>query len=219
MKEKQNVFSSWSGGKDSGLACYKAIKDGLEVSHLLNLLSEDGKRERSHGTRPFLLRLQSKAIGIPIVQVNTSWAEYESKFKDAVEELKIEGVKGGVFGDIDLIEHRKWVEGVCEYLKIEPIIPLWGLDPEDILLEFIEEGFEAIVVATRIKREWLGRKIDKQFIEELKNFKFHLCGESGEYHSFVIDGPIFKRRIKVSGLEKVYVQGTWFLDIKEGELE
>lgn len=219
MKEKKKVFASWSGGKDSSLACYKAMLEGFEVSYLLNLLSEDGKRERAHGTRHFLLKLQSEAIRIPIVQVNASWERYEEKFKHAVEELKLEGVEGGVFGDIDLIEHREWVERVCGELEIEPILPLWDLDPEDILLEFIEEGFEAMVVATRIKEEWLGRKIDKHFIDELKNFDFHLSGESGEYHTFVIDGPIFKRRIKVSELEKVHVNGMWFLDIKEGELK
>lgn len=219
MKEKKTVFASWSGGKDSSLACYKAMKGGFEVSHLLNFLSEDGKRERAHGTRSFLLQLQSKATGIPIVQVNASWAGYESKFKHAVEELKSEGVEGGVFGDIDLIEHREWVERICGDLKREPILPLWGLDPEDVLHEFIEEGFEAMVVATRIKEEWLGRKIDKHFIDDLKKFDFHLSGESGEYHTFVIDGPIFKRRIKVGGLKRMHVGENWFLDIKEGELE
>ena len=219
MKEKKKVFSSWSGGKDSSLACYKAVKDGFEVSHLLNFLSEDGKRERAHGTRPFLLQLQSEAIGIPIVQVNSSWEGYESKFKHKVEELKREGVKGGVFGDIDLIEHRKWVKRVCGDLEIEPIIPLWGLNPEDVLLEFIEEGFEAIVVATRIKEEWLGRKIDRSFIKELKKFDFNLSGESGEYHTFVTNGPIFKRRIRIRGWEREYREGSWFLDIKGGELE
>ncbi|MGB2842113.1 MAG: diphthine--ammonia ligase [Halobacteriota archaeon] len=213
------VFVSWSGGKDSSLACYKAMKEGFEVSHLLNFLDEDGKRERAHGTRPFLLRLQSEAMGIPIVQVNASWEGYEEKFKQAVEELKKEGVEGGVFGDIDLIEHREWVERVCSDLRIEPIIPLWGLDPEDVLLEFIEEGFEAIVVATRIKEEWLGRRFDESFIEELKKYNFHLSGESGEYHTFVIDGPIFKRRIKVREAERVHVGENWFLDIKRGELE
>ena len=213
------VFVSWSGGKDSSLACYKAMKESFEVSHLLNFLSEDGKRERAYGTRPFLLKLQSEAIGIPIVQVNASWEGYEAKFKKKAEELKKEGVEGGVFGDIDLIEHREWVERVCSDLGIEPIIPLWGLDPEDILLEFIEEGFEAMVVATRIKEEWLGREIDGAFIEELKKFDFHLSGESGEYHTFVIDGPIFKRRIKVREVERVHVGENWFLDIKGGELE
>ncbi len=154
-----------------------------------------------------------------MVQVSASWEGYESKFKHAVKELKLEGVEGGVFGDIDLIEHREWVEGVCSDLEIEPIIPLWGLDTRDIVQEFIEEGFEAIVVATRIKEEWLGMRFDESFIEELKKYNFHLSGESGEYHTFVVDGPIFKRRIKVSELEKVHVKGMWFLDIKGGELE
>ena len=217
----KHVFCSWSGGKDSCLACYRAMLDGrFEVSHLLNFLAEDGKRERAHGTRSSLLKLQSEAIGIPMVQVKASWSGYERKFKQAVSELKLKGVQGGVFGDIDLIEHREWVERVCGDLEIEPVIPLWGRAPEDIVQEFIEEGFEAIVVATRIKEEWLGRRFDESFIEELKNYNFNLCGESGEYHTFVVDGPIFKRRLKInaSELERVHVNGMWFLDIKSGEL-
>jgi diphthine-ammonia ligase len=219
MEERKNVFSSWSGGKDCSLACYKAMEAGFEVSHLLNLLAEDGKRERAHGTRPFLLRLQAEALGIPIVQVNASWEGYESEFKAAVQALKVEGVEGGIFGDIDLVEHRAWVERVCNELEINPILPLWSYDPEDLLLEFINAGFEALVVATRVKEEWLGRRINRSFINELKEFDFHLSGESGEYHTFVVDGPIFKRRINVNNAERVRRGDSWFLDIKEGELE
>ena len=219
MEEKTKVFSSWSGGKDCALACYKALEAGFEVSHLLNLLAEDGKRERAHGTRPFLLRLQAEALGIPIVQVNASWEGYEGKFKAAVQALKVEGVEGGIFGDIDLIEHRAWVERVCNELEINPILPLWSYDPEDLLLEFINAGFEALVVATRVNEEWLGRRIDRSFINGLKEFDFHLSGESGEYHTFVVDGPIFKRRINVNNAERVRSGDSWFLDIKEGELD
>ena len=219
MEETTNVFASWSGGKDCSLACYKAMQAGFEVSHLLNLLAEDGKRERAHGTRPFLLRLQAEALGIPIVQVNASWEGYEDKFKAAVQALKVEGVEGGIFGDIDLVEHRAWVERVCTELEINPILPLWSYDPEALLREFVNAGFEALVVATRVKEEWLGRRIDRSFIKELKEFDFHPSGESGEYHTFVVDGPIFKRRINVGTAERVRHGDRWFLDIKEGELE
>ena len=213
------VFSSWSGGKDCSLACYKAKEAGFEVSHLLNFLAEDGKRERAHGTRPFLLRLQAAAMEIPIVQVNASWEGYETKFKAAVQELKRERVEGGIFGDIDLLEHRAWIERVCNDIEIEPILPLWGHDPEDLLLEFIDAGFEAFVVATRVNEEWLGQKIDRAFIHELKELDFHVSGESGEYHTFVTNGPLFKRRIKISKAERVHMGDNWILDIKEGKLE
>jgi len=242
MKEKKKrVFVSWSGGKESCLACYKALKSGFKVTRLLNFLAEDGKRERAHGLRSSLLRLQSEAVGIPIFQVNASWEGYESKFKQAVAELKKDGrgkegkegkegvgveaggvgVEAGVFGDIDLAEHREWVERVCSELEIEPILPLWGLKPEAALREFVEAGFEAVVVATRVREEWLGRRVDESFIEELRQFDFHLCGESGEYHTFVVDGPIFKRRVKLGegDAERREVGENWFLDIKEAELE
>jgi uncharacterized protein (TIGR00290 family) len=202
------------------LACYRALTEGCEVSFLLNMLAEDGKRERAHGTRPFLLRLQAEALGIPIVQVNASWEGYEGKFKEAVEALKANGVEGGIFGDIDLIEHRVWVERICSDLEIDPILPLWGYDAEDLLLEFINAGFEALVVATRVNEEWLGRTLDRSFINnELKELDFHLSGESGEYHTFVVDGPIFKRRITVREAERVHIGENWFLDITKGELE
>jgi len=216
---KKNVFSSWSGGKDCTLACYRARNEGCEVSFLLNMLAEDGHRERAHGTRPFLLRLQAEALGIPIVQVKASWEGYEDKFKDAVEALKVKGVEGGIFGDIDLVEHRVWVERICSDLKIDPILPLWGYNAEDLLLDFINAGFEALVVATKVNEDWLGRTIDRSFINELKELDFHLSGESGEYHTFVIDGPIFKRRITVREAERVHIGENWFLDITKGELE
>ena len=219
MMERMKAFSSWSGGKDCTLACYRALNAGCEVSFLLNMLAEDGQRERAHGTRPFLLRLQAEALGIPIVQVNASWEGYESKFKETVEALKVNGVKGGIFGDIDLIEHRVWVERICSDLEIDPILPLWGSAAEDLLLEFIDAGFEALVVATKVNEDWLGRTLDRSFINELKELDFHLSGESGEYHTFVVDGPIFKRRIKVREAERVRIGENWFLDITKGELE
>lgn len=215
----KKVFSSWSGGKDCTLACYKALNEGFEVSFLLNMLDEDGQRERAHGMRPFLLRLQAEAVGIPIVQVNASWEGYEGKFKDTVEALKANGVEGGIFGDIDLVEHRAWVERICRDLKIDPMLPLWGCDAEDLLVEFINDGFEALIVATRVNEDWLGRKIDRSFINELKELDLHLSGESGEYHTFVVDGPIFKKRIKVREAERVHIGKNWFLDITKGQLE
>ncbi|MBA7712854.1 hypothetical protein ES703_121844 [subsurface metagenome] len=128
-----SYISSWSGGKDSCFACYKAIREGYNVSHLLNFISKEYKRVSFHGTEAKLIQLQAEAMGIPLLQKETTWNGYEQEFKDAVKSLIPNGVKGIVFGDIYLQEHKDWVERVCRELGIEAIESLWGQDPERVL--------------------------------------------------------------------------------------
>ncbi len=219
----KKAFVSWSGGKETSLACYRAMQDkNLRVKYLLNMVSEDGKRSRSHGLDSSLLRAQADVMGIPIIQKRTTWENYEGVFKEAVSELKKEGIEIGVFGDIDVQEHRDWVERVCRETEIKPVLPLWKEDREVLLKEFIQAGFEAIVVATKadlLGKEWLGRRIDEEFIKNLKKLNdVDLCGEKGEYHTFVFDGPLFKKRIEITKSEKVLRGEHWFLEILEWKL-
>lgn len=219
------VFVSWSGGKDTSLACYRAKNiDDFEVKYLLNMVSEDGKRSRSHGIGSDLLRAQAEAIGIPIVQRKTSWKTYEEEFKRAVSDLEKDGIEAGVFGDIDLQEHRDWVERVCREIGIKPILPLWtppthhpNIEREKLLKEFIQVGFKAIVIATNadfLGKEWLGREINGEFIEGLKAVgDIDLCGEKGEYHTFVYDGPILKKPLRFSAGKKTFKDKHWFLEL------
>ena len=210
------VFASWSGGKESALATYKAISHGYQVSYLVSFVSEDGERSRSHGIKAEVLRLQAEATGIPLMQVRTSWEDYEENFKRVVTELKEKGVEGGVFGDMDLEEHREWIERVCGELEIQPILPLWKMEPGALLTEFWEIGFKAIVVATRLEESLLGRSLDKAFLEEIERFSSHPCGESGEYHTLVTDGPIFQGPLKVTQGKKERRDNVWFLEISAG---
>jgi uncharacterized protein (TIGR00290 family) len=207
------VFSSWSGGKDCALATYEALSQGYEVARFLNMISEDGERSRSHGILTRVLDLQSEAIGIPIIHVKSSWEDYEENFKKTVRELKKEGIEGGVFGDIDLEEHREWTERVCGELGIKPIMPLWKIEPEKLLSEFLELGFRARVIATKLDANLLGKDINKAFITEIQKFNSHPCGENGEYHTFVTDGPIFRKRLKVKEVRKEKKDKVWFLEI------
>ena len=216
------VFRPWSSGKDCCSACYEAISEEFEVDHSLNAISQSGERSRSHGLRSELIRAQSEAVGIPVLQRGASWESYETEFKKAISQLKSEGIQGGVFGDIDLDAHREWIERVCAEMSIKPIFPLWRGDREKLLRRFIELGFEAIVVA--VKEEildplWLGRKVDEKFLDDAKRVGIDLCGEEGEYHTFVIDGPIFLKRIKVIETEKVKRGERIFLDILSYRLE
>jgi len=211
-------FVSWSGGKDACFSYYRAVKDNnVEAKVLLNMVSEDGKASRTHGISSRLLRLQAEAIGVDIVQKKTGWNQYETEFKKAAEEFKNRGILTGVFGDIDLDEHREWVERVCGESGISPIFPLWQKKREGLLAGFIKAGFEAIVVSVNrnaLGPQWLGRKIDENFVSDLKKLKtVDLCGEAGEYHTFVYNGPIFKNKINFTVGEKILDDKYWFLEL------
>ena len=220
------LAASWSGGKDSCLSCYKAISAGFEVSHLLNMINKDAKRSMSHGLNARLISAQAQAIGIAMVQKEVTWDTYEQGLKNAVYELREKGVTGMVFGDMDLQEHKDWIEKVCAELEIKPIMPLWGAAPEQVLHEFVAEGFEAVVVSAKsdyFGSEWLGRKVDQELIRELQGLEnemhIHICGESGEYHTFVTAGPLFEKRVKILQSHKVLRDGYWFLDILSWDLD
>jgi len=140
--------------------------------------------------------------------------------------LKNDGIDGGVFGDIDLEEHRQWVESTCQKVDITPYLPLWGKSQEEILREFVGLDFEAIVVAARAEffgEEVLGQEIDTAFIKRLGELHqtrgITLCGESGEYHTFVINGPIFRNRLKITKSRKLIRGDVRFLDIQHAELQ
>lgn len=211
------AFVSWSGGKETSLSCYKIMQNqDVKVAYLLNMISEDGKYSRSHGIGSDLLRAQAEAIGIPIFQRKATWKTYEEEFKRAISDLEKDGIEAGVFGDIDLQEHRDWVERACKDMGIKPILPLWKEERGKLLEEFIQAGFKAVVVATNgdfLGEEWLGREIDEKFVEYLKALgNIDLCGERGEYHTFVYDGPIFKKSVKFIIGKKVLKDKHWFLE-------
>ena len=219
------VFISWSGGKDSCLAGYLATINGWEIRYLLNMINEDGKRSRSHGLPVEVLQVQSQALEIPLVQRRATWNDYEAEFKNALRAFRQEGIEGGVFGDIDFEEHRQWVERVCQEVDITPHLPLWGQNQDKILRDFISLGFKALVVVTKadlLGEEWLGRRIDLDFLEQLdelgKTKGITPCGEAGEYHTLVTDGPLFKKRLEILETREVLKDEHWFLEIVKSEL-
>lgn len=216
------VFCSWSGGKDSCLSCYRAMLEGHEVSHLFTMFDTTGKNTRSHRLSKELVLAQAQAMGIPVHHRRASWNTYETEFKKAMSFFKEEGVQGGVFGDMHLDEHREWVEGVCAGPGFIPLFPLWDVQGDDLLWQFVEAGFEAVVIAVRGDRldaDWLGRRIDQEFINALGKESVDICGEQGEYHTLVIDGPIFEKRIRIMDSRVVKRDGMFFLEILNFELE
>ncbi len=220
------IISSWSGGKDSALACYRAMKDGHSVERLLNLVSAEEKRCCFHGTDARLLRDQARCVGIPLVQkeMRKGMGEYEIDFKEAVAALKGTGFEGMVFGDIYLDEHRDWVERVCGDIGIVPLEPLWNSDPRGVIEEFLDAGFRAVIVSCReeLGKDFAGRELDREALARLERLGLCPCGEQGEYHTIVTDGPIFSKRIRITETEPVLKEGFWrhwSLDIWHYELE
>lgn len=216
--EKLKAFCCWSGGKESSLSCYKVMQSrNKRIAYLLNMISMDGRHSRSHGISSKLLRIQAEAIGVSIIQRRAAWGTYEEEFKKIVTGFKKEDISTGVFGDIDLQGHRDWVERVCRDTGIKPILPLWKKGREELLKEFIDLGFKAVVCATDascLGKDWLGRTIDEKFMEDLKAIgNVDICGEKGEYHSFVFDGPIFKRPVRFAAGRKIFKDRRYFLEL------
>lgn len=207
---------SWSGGKDSCLALYRALRAGAKPAFLLSMLREDGARSRSHGLMPEILQAQAASLGIPLITRNTSWADYEAVFIAALRDLREAGVPAGVFGDIDLEEHRLWEEKVCSSAGIEAILPLWKTPRLALLDEFLALGFEATIVATndeKLGQDYLGRLLDRDLVRELERLGIDPSGEEGEYHTVVTDGPIFSEPLVLGLREGMFHSGYWFLDV------
>jgi len=215
------VFVSWSGGKDSCLALFRALKSGLKVKYLVNMLNEEGSRSRSHNLPKTVLDAQAEALGIPIVYGRASWETYEEEFKKVVKNLKTLEVEGGVFGDINLHEHKEWVEKVCSEVGVKVFEPLWEESYEKLIEEFTGNGFKAIVVSGKIGligEDWIGKPFNQKFVEYLKNQGIDLCGEKGEYHTLVTYGPIFKHQLKILKTSRKVNSDYWFLEILEFRL-
>lgn len=208
MKEK--FFVSWSGGKDSYLALLKAKEQGLDIQYLLNFTGHDG-RGISHGISYQLLKQQAGALGIPLVTEQVSWESYEAGFIKAVTGLKKEGITGGVFGDINIVGHREWVEEKCGSLGITARFPLWARAEEDVLKELLSCGAQLIIVSIDEKvlpGEWLGKKVDQSFITACQEAGISPCGENGEYHTMVVGGPLFDGITLDEGLVEKFIPPT-----------
>ncbi|MBA1341640.1 MAG: hypothetical protein C5S40_05810 [ANME-2 cluster archaeon] len=217
---KANVVVSWTGGKDGCLSCYQAMSDGFNVTHLLNF--RDTKKKGSHTINPKLLLAQMQSTGIPSIW--TDFVSYEQEFKKVIQELNKNNavIEGAVFGHIRT--HDNLVNRICNDLGIKPIMPLWKLDSEQIVSDLADAGFKAIIVSVKaslLGKEWLGRTIDRKFLRDLRKYNSAIdaCGEDGEFHTLVIDGPPFKHRFKILDSKKILEAGYWFLDVSLFEVE
>lgn len=210
-------FCSWSGGKDSCLALYRAGHAGGKPARLLTMLAEDGIRSRSHGLTLEVLRAQAARLGIPLLARSATWSEYESVFIAALIELKKEGLQAGVFGDIDFSPHREWDEKICARTGMKLCLPLWQCPKLELLDQFLTLGFKAMIVtvkADKLGREFLGKIIDRELVGEFQRKGIDPCGENGEYHTVVVDGPLFSTPLLLEPGAIVERSGCYGLEVR-----
>jgi len=199
------IACSWSGGKDSCYAFIKTISHGAVPRALLNMMNENGKISRSHGLPESLLLQHAEALGLPLTAIPTSWNDYQANFIAALKNLKAEhSIDSMVFGDIDLQEHRDWEEMVCAKAGLNAILPIWKQDRKTLVLEMLDQPIEAMIVSCNdtMGPGFLGRVIDRPLIAELEAIGVDPCGENGEYHTLVLNCPLFSRRVEITPFTK-----------------
>ena len=195
------VFS-WSGGKDSTMALHELIKRGQSPNVLLTTITEDYNRISIHGVRSPLLKAQAESIGIGLEEVslskNSSDGDYEEKMKAKLTSLKAKGINTLSFGDIFLewLKQKRIV--LADSVGMDCVFPIWGRDTAELADSFIRLGYKAVITCIDSKvlsKEFAGREFDSTLLSELPK-AVDPCGENGEFHTFVYDGPIFKEKIE-----------------------
>ncbi len=195
--DRNNYFiASWSGGKDSCLATYYAMQSGLRPHALMNMLTDNPGQT----LKETVIKAQAAALDLPVYIKKTTWNNYEEDFISTLTELNLPKINACVFGDIDLEPHRQWTRKVCQIAGLESLSPLWQKDRIEILTDFINLGFKAFITTIDINQidpSFLGRELTLEAIQELQKTNTDPCGENGEYHTVVLDGPIFNTPLSI----------------------
>ncbi len=215
-KKEARVFCCWSGGKDSCLALYRARTRGYVPAMLLSLVDPSRRISRSHGLPEEVLLAQSRCMGLELEVVPLPRGGAEAAFETMAERAAGKGCRTGAFGDIFVEEHRRWIEGVADRSGFQPLFPLWGEDTADLAREFLAAGFRALVVSVRkglLGAEFLGADLDEPLISALESKGADPCGENGEFHTLVYDGPLFAEPLPFSAGRVVETEKHFRLEI------
>ena len=218
--ERPRAVVSWSSGKDAAFALWLVRqRKESEVVGLLTTTTADFERVSMHGVREALLRRQAEVTGLPLYEVRIPYPcpneVYEARMSEAILRLREDRVSQMIFGDLFLQDIRSYRESRLAGTGIEPVFPLWGLDTAPLAHRMIREGLEARIVCVdprKISPRFAGRRFDGTFLSELPSTA-DPCGENGEFHTFVCNGPMFREPIPVRDGETVERDGFVFHDL------
>lgn len=208
--------TSYSGGKESALAVHRAMKQGHEPVALITTYNTDADRSHFHGLSEEILESVSKSLSIPIWLVKTSGEEYTANFEKALHKAKKQGAEACVFGDIDIEGHIEWCSERCENAGLEPLFPLKGESRKAVVYEFIDSGFVANITTVNteyLSDEFVGQLLTREVADRIEAQGADICGEHGEYHTFVSAGPIFKHPVSFTLGEKFIRDGYAMLPV------
>lgn len=211
---------SWSGGKDSALALHALGRTSdVRVEALLTTVTSDFDRISMHGVRRSLLEAQATSLGLPLwlnfISKGAGNAEYEASMADAFAACRARGIDTVAFGDLFLEDIRAYRDRLLAEHQMHALYPVWRRDTDRLIREFLSYGFRTAVVCVDPKQlnpSFVGRVIDEQFLADLPP-GVDPCGENGEFHTFVFDGPMFAEPIGFSFGEIVCRDGFWFCDL------
>jgi diphthine-ammonia ligase len=209
---------SWSGGKDS-LAAVAATRGDLDLVYALTMFDESGGRSRSHGLRPELVAAQAERLGLRSLTPRCSWSTYNDAFTAALRSLAADGITHVVFGDLVYPEHREWAESRCAEAGMTAVEPLFGIGTSTLFDAFVASGATALMVTVRepwLDETWLGRPLSAAMKHFFTERGIDPCGERGEYHTAVVDSPLFSRPVIVSHGERVRRGECLALDLIPG---
>lgn len=208
---------SYSTGKDSVLALDRMTKQGHQAVALLVMYNTNAQRSWFHGTDAQMLEAISKSLDIPLLICKSNGEDYNLDFEKTLTLAKEKGASACVFGDIDIESHKKWNEERCKNAGLDAILPLWQENRESLVNEVITLGYKCIIKCIcdkRIPIEYLGRVLDEETIKKFDKYGIDVCGENGEYHTLVLDGPLFKVPIQYKLGEKASNKDISYIDIK-----
>jgi len=217
---KPKIHISWSGGKDSAYALYKIIKaDEFEIAGLHTVIEEDDKKVGIHNIKEELIEKQAKSLGLQLTKLylKKKPLAYEKLMGDYYQKLKNEGVDYVMFGDIFLEDLKDFRESILQKSGVKGVYPIWQEDTIHLVKDFLNLKFKTILCAVdakHIDEEWVGAELSLDFIYEHSNIDS--CGENGEYHSYVVDGPIFKNPIKLVEKGKYSLDYTFNVKDEDG---
>lgn len=203
-------FIGWSGGKDAALALHTVVQEGRKVDALVTSISSDTNRVSMHGVRRELLEQQAAAMGLPLYTIELpgmpAMQAYETAVRQKHQALAGAGFTHCIFGDVSLEDLKNYRQNLLAQDGLTSIFPLWQLSGREVVRQFIEAGFKAVVVCVNsaaLSKEFCGRHIDESFLADLPP-GVDACGENGEFHTFVFDGPIFSHPILFTPGELVF---------------
>ncbi len=200
--------ASFSGGKDSTLAIYRAIQEGMIPQELLTTYNLDREMSWFHGIPKEILQAVADEINIPLSVMYTKGDEYTANFELKLKEAKEKGASYCVFGDIDLEGHRKWCTERCEAAGLTAYFPLWNESRKKIVYEFLDLGFKTflnVIDSNKLSEDFAGKVLSRDLVDEIEAYGADVCGENGEYHTFVFDGPLFAKPVSFVTSEKILV--------------